>query len=341
MDKEMQRKNRLSLAGVSVCLLAIAVLVALFFYQREDTGARETSRHGGAHILMLLPSLEARTEDFCAETKEIADQYDLQIEIMSLPTVSAQRQMLSLVPLTDVDAVLLWAVSSIDEDYAAELRACRAAGIPIVMIDHDFGDKSLRNSFIGSGMNSELMVINQTLWLTEGEQPILIGTYSHASSGDIYELLIMEKAEEPDFHAEQIWGERLSAFVAEPPNDYHASRYIQVRSDDPGTAALNLELIRTLHDIGDTGLVFSLDETLTNALAAAVEGDALEKERLGIIIGYGSSSELEHYVEKDIVDELIVSDALYSSKIGLRYLNDILRGFYVPARLDSGVKLIT
>ena len=124
-------------------------------------------------------------------------------------------------------------------------------------------------------------------------------------------------------------------------NEYHASRYIQVRAADPGTAALNLELIRTLHDIDATGLVFSLDETLTSALATAVEVGTLEKEHLGIVIGYGSGSEMEHYVEKDIVDELIVSDVLYSSKIGLRYLNDILRGFYVPPTLDSGVKLIT
>lgn len=341
MDREMQRKNRISLVVISVCLLVIMVLVVLFFYQRKHTDTREISSHSGAHILMLLPSLEAHVEDFSAEAKEIADKYDLQIEIMSLSTVGAQRQMLSLVPLTDVDAVLLWAVSSIDEDYAAELQDCRDAGIPVVMIDHDFGDKSLRSSFIGSGMSSELMVINQTLWLTEGDQPILIGTYSHASSGDIYELLVMEKTENPDFHAEQIWGERLSAFVGEPPNEYHASRYIQVRAADPGTAALNLELIRTLHDIDATGLVFSLDETLTSALATAVEVGTLEKEHLGIVIGYGSGSEMEHYVEKDIVDELIVSDVLYSSKIGLRYLNDILRGFYVPPTLDSGVKLIT
>lgn len=341
MDKDMQRKNRISLVGISVCLLAIIVLVALFFYEREDPETQKLSTHNGAHILMLLPGQEELAEEFDAAAKEVADKYDLRMESMSLSTVGAQQQMLSLVPLTDVDGVLLWAVSSIDEDYAMELRDCRDAGIPVVMIDHDFGDKSLRNSFVGSGMNSELMVINQTLWFTEGNQPILIGTYSHASSGDIYELLMMEKIENPDFRAEQIWSERLRAFVGEPPNEYYASRYIQVRAADSGMAALNLELIRVLHEIDATGLVFSLDETLTRALAAAVENGILEKDRLGIVIGYGSDSELEHYVEKDIVDELIVSDVLYSSKIGLRYLNDILRGFYVPSELDSGVKLIT
>ena len=41
-----------------------------------------------------------------------------------------------------------------------------------------------------------------------------------------------------------------------------------------------------------------------------------------------------------IINELIVPDVLYSSMIGLRYLNDVLRDFYVPSTLDSGVKLI-
>lgn len=338
MDREMRRKNRVSMAVICICLLAIIGLTVLFFWQKEQARTHSSS-HSGSHILMLLPGLEAQTEDFRAEAQKTADKYNLQIEVMSLPTVSDQRQMLSLVPQTDVDAVLLWAVSNMDEDYAAELQTCREAGVPVVMIDHDFRDKSLRSSFIGSGMNSELMVINQTLWLTEGNQPILIGAYSYASSDEIYELLIMEKGELSDFDAEQIWNERLRDFVETPPNDYCASGYIQVRTSEPG--ALNLALIRTMREIDATSLVFSLDESLTYALAVAVDTGELEKERLGMVIGYGSGNELEHYMEKGSIQELLVSDVLYSSSIGLRYLNDILRGFYVPPTLDSGVKLIT
>ena len=337
----MQWKNRANMVVIFACLLVITGMIALLFYQRARVYAPKMTVHRGEHILMLLPNLEDSAEEFHAESRKIADKYDLRIEIMSLSTVSAQRQMLSLVPMTDVDAVLLWAISSIDEDYAAELRACHEANIPVVMIGHDFGDKTLRSSFIGGGMNSELMVINQTLWITDAELPILIGAYSHASSGEIYELLLMEKTENPDFEAEQIWGERLRAFVKNTPNDYYASRYIQVRTADQGTAALNLELIRTLRDISATGLVFSLDEPLTSALATASEVGELEKDRLGIVIGYGSGSELGQYVEEGVIHELIVSDVLYSAVIGLRYLHDILRGFWVPSTLDSGVKLIT
>ena len=46
-------------------------------------------------------------------------------------------------------------------------------------------------------------------------------------------------------------------------------------------------------------------------------------------------------IEPGIINELIVPDVLYSSMIGLRYLNDVLRDFYVPSTLDSGVKLIS
>ena len=50
---------------------------------------------------------------------------------------------------------------------------------------------------------------------------------------------------------------------------------------------------------------------------------------------------MRQYVERGIISELLVSDVLYSSRIGLRYLNDILRGFYGPSTPDSGVKLVT
>lgn len=337
----MRRKNRCNTTVILLCLAAITGLVTLFFCQRAQLHTEKTDLHGGEHILMLLPSLEAQTEQFSEAAQKIADAYDLRIECMSLSTVASQRQMLSLVPLSDIDAVLLWAVSSVDEDYAAELRACRESGIPVVLIGHDLPDKSLRSSFIGSGMNSELMVISQTLWLTDKDLPILIGTYSHAGSGEIYELLIMEKTPNPDFDATQIWGDRLKAFVDTPPNDYHAGRYFQVSATSQGTAALNLELIRTLRDMEPLGLVFSLDETLTLSLAVDIEVGELEKEHLGIVIGYGSGSKLERHVDSGVIDELIVSDVLYSSVIGLRYLHDILRGLWVPSTLDSGVQLIT
>lgn len=341
MDAKARRKSRVNGAIITACLFVIVSLVALFFYQRKQTDGQSDTLHSGSHILMLLPALENQLEDFRAEAKKVADQYDLQIETVSLPTVAAQRQMLSLVPVSDIDAVLLWAVSNMDEDYAAELQACQAANIPVVMIAHDFDDKSLRSSFIGSGMNSERMVINQTLWSVKEDVPILIGCYSHASSGNIYELLVMRKQENPDFNAAQIWNERLKSFVTDRPNDYFADQYIRVQSGSNETASLNMELIRTLQMQEPAGLLFSLDETLTSALTMGLENGALEKERLGTVIGYGGEDELAHYSNRGVIDELLISDVLYSSNIGLRYLHDILRGFWVPPTLDSGVKLVT
>ena len=65
-------------------------------------------------------------------------------------------------------------------------------------MEHDFEDKSLRDSFIGSGMNSELMVINQTLWDIRKGSPVIIGSYSHAGEGELYELLVILSIVEAD-----------------------------------------------------------------------------------------------------------------------------------------------
>lgn len=340
MDRETRVKNAVSMGVIALCLTAITVLFAVFLLQRREPDGQETL-HDGFHILMLLPGLKDQTEEFRTEARRIADRYNLQVEVMSLATVSAQQQMLSLVPFTEVDAVLLWAVSDMDEDYATELRACREAEIPVVLIDHDFVDKDLRDSYIGSGMNSELMVINQTLWMTDSSAPVLIGGFSHSGSGDTYELLVMRKGPPMEFNADRIVNERLRAFVEAPPNGYSAAEYIEVRTDGESTAALNMQLIETLREQEPVRLFFSLDESLTNALAMALESGRLSKEQLHTVIGYGGSDELIDALKSGMLDELIISDVLYSSTIGLRYLNDLLRDFHVPSTLDSGVKLIT
>lgn len=342
MIKRIQQQNQVEWFVIWVCLAAIIGLSVLFLHLRGAFDRKEMFEHDGPHILMLLPSMEkTESEEFQAAAGKISDQYGLRIEIMSLSSVAAQRQMLSLVPMTDVDGVLLWAVSNIDEDYVQQLTDCHAAEIPVVMIDHDFEDKTLRSSFIGSGMNSELMVINQTLWSMQGSKPVIIGCYSHTGSGELYELLVMRKEENPAFDASQVWSERLKAFVGNHPNDYYADQYIQVRTDASGTASLHMDLIETLRQVDAAGLFFSLNETLTGTMAMAIDSGLLSDRAPDIFIGYGREEGLEKYMDTGIIDELIVSDVLYSSTIGLRYLNDILRGFYVPSTLDSGVKLIT
>ena len=221
--EKMRRQSRLESVVIGVCLIAILGLSFFYLYLRSTFRGEAPPVGDGAHILMLLPSLEdAESADFHAMAQDIAEQYGLRVEIMTQATVDGQREMLSIVPMTDVDAVLLWAVSNLDEDYQQELTGCRAAGIPVAIVEHDFEDKSLRDSFIGSGMNSELMVINQTLWDIREGSPVIIGSYSHAGEGELYELLVMLQEENPDFDPSQIRSERLRVFVENHPNDYYA-----------------------------------------------------------------------------------------------------------------------
>ncbi|MBQ9330714.1 MAG: hypothetical protein IJ221_07040 [Oscillibacter sp.] len=341
MVKKAKRRDAVELGIMAVSLVVIVSLFFVFLYLRSASRRERDPIHNGPHILMLLPGLrDEESGEFGAMSREIADRYDLRVETMSASTVSSQQEMLSLVPMTDVDAVLFWGVSKADADYARELAACREAGVPVVMIDHDFEDKTLRASFIGSGITSELMVINETLY-TAGDAPILIGNYSPAGSSDLYELLVLRREENPAFNPDQIQSERLKSFVENHPNGYYADEYIQIGTEGGGMAALNLRLIETLSRAEGAELFFSLNETLTETLAVALETDTLPKNALGAVIGYGREADLRQYVERGIISELLVSDVLYSSRIGLRYLNDILRGFYVPSTLDSGVKLVT
>ena len=151
----------------------------------------------------------------------------------------------------------------------------------------------------------------------------------------------MLQEENQNFDPSQIRNERLRMFVENHPNSYYANTYIQVRADAGGTAALNISLIRTLLRQEPAGLFFSLSEPLTAAMAMAADNGALAAHAPDILIGYGGEEELGAYIEPGIINELIVPDVLYSSMIGLRYLNDVLRDFYVPSTLDSGVKLIS
>lgn len=340
MNQGKQLRQKASSLALFLGLVAILILTALLLQQRNKVVAEAGARHTGAHILMLLPTLEEGREDFRRKADELSNQYNLRIEIMDLATVSAQKQMLSIVPDTDVDAVLLWALTNIDEDYREELIACRQAGIPVVLIDHDFNDRTLRNSFVGGGINSELMVINQMiLWTVKNDASILIGSYSYAGSSEIYELLRLEKGEAPGFDLTQLQSARLKSFAAAPPDGYSPRECLRI-SDQQG-ASLNLKLQETLRQEEQTGLIFSLDSTLTSALAASVDSGTLDKAAVGCIVGYGDQDKLGPYIRSGVIDELIVSDTLYSAYIGVRYLYDILRGFYVPDTLDSGVKLIT
>ena len=104
----MRRQSRLESVVIGVCLIAILGLSFFYLYLRSTFRGEALPVGDGAHILMLLPSLEdAESADFHAMAQDIAEQYGLRVEIMTQATVDGQREMLSIVPMTDVDAVLL------------------------------------------------------------------------------------------------------------------------------------------------------------------------------------------------------------------------------------------
>ena len=100
MNQGKQLRQKASSLALFLGLVAILILTALLLQQRNKVVAEAGARHTGAHILMLLPTLEEGREDFRRKADELSDQYNLRIEIMDLATVSAQKQMLSIVPET-------------------------------------------------------------------------------------------------------------------------------------------------------------------------------------------------------------------------------------------------
>lgn len=333
-------KNRSFLIDLfMICSLLFMLILVLYFLYLRTPLDNENPQHRGHHLLVLTPNVEDQLKECQAEMAPIIEKYDLQVEFMPLSTIADQKQMLSLVPISDIDGVLFWPISISSHDYSTELTACQGASIPIVLIDHDFDDKTLRNSFLGSGFNSELMILNQTLMEEDHNLPIIIGGYSSASDGEMYELLIFQKDISSPFDVSQIQSDRLRSFVNSPPNHYYASDYIRVTSPSNDITALNATLYQSLQN--PAGLTFSLDETLTTALAIGLENGALQKSTLGTFIGYKRDITAGKLPEQSVVDKLLISDVPRSAMIGLRYLNDILRDFWVPSTFDSGVKLIT
>ena len=111
-------------------------------------------------------------------------------------------------------------------------------------------------------MNSELMVINQTLDIREGSRHHR-QLFPRGGRGELYELLVMLQEGEPDFDPHRRSGnERLRVFVENHPNSYYANTYIQVRADAGGTAALEHQPHPDLRQ-EPAGLFFSLSELPT------------------------------------------------------------------------------
>ena len=278
---------------------------------------------GSGNVLIELDS---------ATLEELEVAYNLRLEVESFPTAAEQKRFLRLLSETEVDGVLLWPISVNQDDYAGEMEALQEAGVPLVVVDRDVRE-TLRDSFIGSGYKSDLLVLSQSLRSLPGGESFIVGNRSGGDGGQVVELLFFRRKDgKADFEAQDM---KLRQLGENPPEGYRATEYLRLE----GTNALQLrQRIRELFT-GDQApdLFFSLDPTLS---AAAVSAKRQLGKDCGVrLLCYGDQSLSD--VEEGLVDGLVTSLPEVSVTIGVRYLRDICRGFWVPGSMDSGITLLT
>ena len=224
----------------------------------------------GMHFALVVPE-QGGQEWLKSTVEELEADYGLRLELQTFPSAAEQKRFLRLLPETEVDGVLLWPISVNQDDYAGEMRALQEAGVPLVVVDRDV-QESLRDSFVGSGYKSDLLVLSQSLRsLPEGES-FLVGNRSVGNGGQVVELLFFRREDEEalaNFEAQDM---KLRQLGENPPEGYRAAEYI--RLEETNTLQLQQRLRELFSGDRAPDLFFSLDSTLSVAAVSA-------KRRLG------------------------------------------------------------
>lgn len=328
------RKHRLVFYVLHIAMaICVVMLLAQMFWQPEKPHDADPDK---THFALIGPVGED-TDGCVREAAEVlAEEYRLDLEFHEFSTVAEQKRMLRLLSQTDVDGVLLWPISTNAPDYAEELLALKAEDVPVVVVDRNVG-QGICNSFIGSGTSSEMVVLNQNLEMLGKPDSFAIGNLSGGDRNSLVaELVFFTKAEKPTIDIDQIRDGKLCEMVQTPPDGYQASDYLQLTGKDAQFLSLKYELIRVFADENSPKLFFSLDSDLSEMAALAKarllsEGDSLH------LLCCGSRAQHQDSLDQGVINGLVTSRPEVSVTIGIRYLRDICRGFWVPATMDSGI----
>lgn len=287
----------------------------------------------GMHFTLIVPE-QSGQEWLRSTVEELEASYGLRLELQPFPSAVEQKRFLRLLPETEVDGVLLWPISVNQDDYAREMQALQDAGVPLVVVDRDVRE-TLRDSFVGSGYKSDLLVLSQSLRSLPDGESFIVGNRSGGNEGQVVELLFFRRETGEDPLSFEVQDMKLRQLGENPPEGYRAADYLRLE----GTNTLQLQ--RGLRELfsGEQApaLFFSLDPTLSAAAASAKRQMA---GNCGVrLLCYGDRS--LSGLEGGLVDGLVTSLPEVSITIGIRYLRDICRGFWVPDSMDSGITLLT
>jgi len=330
--------------GLYVLYIVMITCVSILLFQMLQQSYPATDAGPGElHFALITPSQEIEESNVFEIAEETAKEFHLDIEFHAFPTVAEQKQMLRVLAETDVDGILLWPISVNDLDYQEELQALQNTGIPVVVVDRDVA-QGIRRSFIGSGTSSDLVVLNQSLKALKKDASFLVGNRSGSGNGQVVELLLFEKAEEGTVAVERVRDKKLRQMIQTPPEEYQAVDYLRFEGKSAQSLSLKYALISLFSEHDSLEMFFSLDNDLS-ATAVSVKKSIVysdhHKQSSIRLICYGRYSQYQESLDNGTINGLITSRPDVSVFMGIRYLRDICRGFWVPETMDSGIDFLT
>ena len=322
----------LRILTVLTALCVTGLLLQTFLPLHEELEIDEERMH----FSIIMPELESSPYNMPELVERMAQEYDLDLEFHPLSTVLEQKQMLRLLAKTEVEGVLLWPISSNDEDYAFELKQLCEAEIPIVIVDRDVA-QGIRNSFIGSGISSDLLVLSQSIKELEYNETFVVGNQSGSGSNQVVELLFFSRTEPVSEEIQLPQDKKLRQLALNIPEGYFLEDYWRLEGENAKSLMLKYELASLFASADAPGLFFSLDDSLSTAAISAKQTAANAGNHLVRLLCYGEKSKHEDDLNNGCLNGLVTSRPEVSVYIGIRYLRDICRGFWVPETMDSGI----
>lgn len=321
----------------TVIIFCCAMLILFTFTKVDKKEQPVNVAVNSLHFVAIVPTLNDKDKTGFQETMDqLSSEFNVSIELHEFATAVDQQQMLRISPNIGIDGVLLWPISADDEDYKEGLTDCREAGVPLVIIDRDIAS-NLRNSFIGSGASSDLLVLEQGIRAMDNQDTFAVGNRFIYNENQVVELLIFKKGVRQTLNAAEVQDTKLRELAESPPDMYHVSAHFKFKGDDARILNLKYILINLFSSESPPGMFFSLDNTLTTVSAAA-KSNILSNNKLGIqLIGYGDLSEDQSYLDAHMINGVVTSKPDTSFYIGIRYLRDLYYGRWVPSTMDSGI----
>lgn len=332
----MKKTHLKFFAIYGIIAICIFVLLAQSLYLLKGNSAVP---EGNLHFSVIMPGTDSSEYNMTELANQMSEEYDLDIELHALSTVADQKQMLRLLVLTEVDGVLLWPISANDDDYFTEISNLKDAGIPVVVVDRDVA-QGVRASFVGSGTTSDLLVLNQSIRELEPGMTFMVGNQSGTGSNQIVELLRFQKAGFITDEIHLLQDKKLQQIAQAVPGGYQAVDYIRLEGENARSLMLKYELVKIFDGPDAPGLFFSLNDSLTTSAISAKKTISGSGECGVMLLCYGKLSRHEDDLRSGCLNGFVTSRPEVSCYIGIRYLRDICRGFWVPETMDSGIDFL-